>query len=369
MKLPTIEEAYQGEHTFVPSRTIFATLHGSHAYGLANESSDVDIKGVCLGPKSFYLGLGDTFEQAEAHTPYDIVVYELQKFMRLAANCNPNIIEVLFTDPECFVKVTPLGEKLLDHKQDFLSLRAKHTFAGYAHSQLQRLQGHYRWLSNPPLAAPTREEFGLLPHTVIPADQLGVVQAEIQKKLDSFGFDWNVVEEAERLHLKKCLSSFLAEMQLTSDDLWIRTGRSIGMDENFLELLKAERKYKSKLDDWRSYQHWLATRNAKRSALEAKFGYDTKHASHLVRLMKMCREIITTGKVNVKRVEDREEILAIKTHGIWSYEKLISWADEQEKDLNLLYHEAVKNPAKILPEKPDMKKLDQLCLEILEQGL
>src|ERR1039458_5020213 len=33
------------------------------------------------------------------------------------------------------------------------------------------------------------------------------------------------------------------------------------------------------------YNGWKAQRNPKRAELEAKFGYDTKHAMHLVRLM------------------------------------------------------------------------------------
>lgn len=371
LKLPTIHEIYTGNVPFVTDRTIFATLHGSHAYGLNTETSDIDIKGVCVAPREIYLGFGESFEQAIGSTPYDLVVYELRKFCRLAAACNPNIIEVLHTDPSCFVHVTPLGERLLEHKDDFISLKAKHTFSGYAQSQLQRIQGHYRWLKNPPKAAPTRADFGLLPETVIPADQLGVVQAAIQKKIESFGFDWSIMEDADRIHLKGCISGFLAEMQLTEDDIWIRTGRSLGMHENFLELLKQERKYKATLDDWRSYQKWLADRNEKRALLEAKFGYDTKHGMHLVRLMKMCREIMETGKVNVKRSDDREELLAIRNDGIWSYEKLIEWSTRQDKELSELYQKqkaafGAKQPIPVAYQ-PDMEKLNKLCVGIIDE--
>mgnify|MGYP001607055563 CR=1 FL=1 len=46
-----------------------------------------------------------------------------------------------------------------------------------------------------------------------------------------------------------------------------------------------------------------------------------KHAMHLVRLMRMCKEILITCEVVVKR-PDREELLAIR-NGAWSYYKLI----------------------------------------------
>lgn len=362
VKIPTsIQEAYTGSVPFVHTNTILAGLHGSRAYGLATETSDVDIKGVCIGPKSNYLGFCFNFEQAEGKEPYDLVIFELRKFFRLAAACNPNIIEILFTDREQLFHVTPLGQKLLDNKEKFLSLRARHTFAGYAKSQLARINTHYKWLKNPPTTKPERQDFELGPNSVIPTEQLGAAQTEILKKIESFDFDWSLLEEADRISLKGSISKFFAEMQLTDDAVWVRTARTLGFDDNFIEVLKKERQYKAKKDEWDQYQNWLKTRNPKRAELEAKFGFDAKHASHLVRLLKMCREIVETGQVHVKRTHDREELLAIKNHGIWTYEQIVDWADTQEKEIARLAKTSK------LPEKPDMKFLDDLCMEIIQE--
>src|SRR5690606_9857781 len=108
-------------------------------------------------------------------------------------------------------------------------------------------------------------------------------------------------------------------------------GRAVGYDENFLELLERERAYQSKQREWEQYQHWKKTRNPARHALEEKYGFDTKHAMHLVRLMRMCREILETGKVLVKR-PDAEELLSIR-NGAWSYEQLEEWAAREDKAL------------------------------------
>jgi hypothetical protein len=70
-------------------------------------------------------------------------------------------------------------------------------------------------------------------------------------------------------------------------------------------LYRRERAYHHAFRDWQQYEHWKAHRNPKRAALEMKMGFDGKHASHLVRLMRMCREILETGRVVVKR-PDRE---------------------------------------------------------------
>jgi len=360
----SFEKMYSGNVKWLKDRTIFACLHGSHAYGLNTETSDIDVKGVCVAPKEVYLGYNSGFEQAEGKDPYDLVVYEVRKFFKLAAACNPNIIEVLHVDPSVYIHVTDAGQQLLDNKDMFLSLKAKHTFSGYAHAQLKRIETHFRWISNPPKAPPTRAEFDLPEFTAISRDQMGVVEAEIRKKVETFDFDWSVLDESQRINLQACITDFFSEMQLTSDDVWFRTGRSLGFEDNLLTHLVKERAYKSKMVEWDQYQNWLKTRNPKRAELERKFGYDTKHGSHLVRLMKMCKEILTEGKVKVKRTDDREELLAIKNHGIWSYEKLIDWSNTQEKELNALYKTST-----VLPREPDHARLNLLCEKIISESL
>jgi hypothetical protein len=48
-----------------------------------------------------------------------------------------------------------------------------------------------------------------------------------------------------------------------------------------------------------------------RTELVDKFGYDTKHAMHLVRLIRMAKEILIEGVVHVYR-DDREELMDIR---------------------------------------------------------
>jgi hypothetical protein len=91
------------------------------------------------------------------------------------------------------------------------------------------------------------------------------------------------------------------------------------------------------------------------------FQGNSKHGMHLVRLMRMCREILETGKVTVKR-PDREELLAIR-NGAWSYDQLLAWATEQEQGMDEIYKTAP------LPHAPDRKKLDQLCVDLVEESL
>jgi predicted nucleotidyltransferase len=346
---------------WLQERTIFLTRHGSHAYGLATPTSDLDIKGVAIPPREYFLGFFHRFEQAEAREPNDLVIYELRKFFTLASNCNPNIIEVLWTDPEDHLLVTPLGERLLAHRDAFLSRKARHTFSGYAMSQLKRIQTHRRWLVNPPTEAPTRAEFGLPERTVISRDQLMAAESQIQKKLDEWDLDLTELDPALRQEIHNRWAQMLAEMQLGEDKRWMAAARQVGYDENFLELLERERRYRTRSQDWAQYNEWKLKRNPARAALEAKYGFDAKHASHLVRLMRMCREILETGEVRVRR-PDREEILGIR-NGAWSYDQLIAWAEQEDKALD----EAARTSP--LPRGPDRDALDALCIELVEAAL
>jgi len=93
----------------------------------------------------------------------------------------------------------------------------------------------------------------------------------------------------------------------------------------------------------------LITRNNGKVAIHG----NCKHAMHLVRLMKMCAEILTKGKVIVKRL-DRDELLAIR-NGDMEYDALIEWAEKQDAEM------AVLAEASTLRDSPDRVHLDGLC--------
>jgi len=342
--------------------TIYKTIHGSRAYGLATPTSDVDIKGVFIAPKEYYNGFVNHVEQIEEHTPNDLVIYEIKKFFHLAANCNPNIIEILHTDEAFILEITELGRELRDTAHLFISQKAKFTFAGYAHSQLQRIRGHYKWLSNPPIAPPERSSYGLPERTLIPRDHLAATEALIKQKIDSWDIDWELFDQATKIQLQNQIEKYLSEI-LIHVNIETVASRSLGFSDNFIHVLQQEKLFTIAQKEWIQYQDWIKNRNPVRAELEKKYGYDTKHAMHLVRLYRMGIEILSTGKVIVKR-PDREELLAIRNEGIWTYEQLIEWADQQDKKLDEIY----KSGASPIPKSPDRKKLDELCIDIVTRA-
>lgn len=275
--------------------TVLLTVAGSMAYGTYTDGSDVDLKGVAIPPLQYFIGMGPNFRFADKplhiekfredlnpdfraradRTKLEGSIYDLHEFLRLASDCNPNILDVLFCRDEEVVLATSIGQELRTHRKMFLSRVARYRFAGYALSQLRRIMGHHEWLENPPLAAPERSTFGLKPKPEIPSDQLHAVMAQVRKQLDrwSSGFVDDLDEHA-KARVKEGIAQFLAELRIGSDTRFIAAARTLGFDENFIEYLKKEREFEAAVKRWKSYLEWKKNRNPERAALEARYGYD-----------------------------------------------------------------------------------------------
>ena len=271
---------YTGNLKWLPERTLYLSRHGSHAYGTSLPSSDMDIRGIAVAPIHYYLGISEVFEQAVQNQPVDLTIFDIRKFTKLAADANPNALEIIFTDPSDHLLVHPLMAKLFDVRQAFISQKAKHTFSGYSRAQMKRINSHYRWLKYPMTAPPTRAEFDLPERTVIPADQLAAAQSAIQKQIDQWS--WHEMEHLDpalRQAMQDEFSRRLLEITQWGEDqvderVWTAASRAVGFDTNFIHMLDLERRYTGRLREWQNYQTWKKTRNPARAELEAKYGYD-----------------------------------------------------------------------------------------------
>jgi len=367
------------------AHTHLLVVAGSRAFGVHHADSDVDVKGVAVPPAAWMHGCMREFEQATdpeviagfvgdlrdderavvARTKLEGTVFDLRKFLRLAAEANPNLLEVLFCRDEELRLLTEVGRRLRAARGLFLSARARHTFAGYATAQLKRIETHRRWLLHPPDHEPTRADFELPERTVIPADQLAAAAAAIRVRVDAWDVDLSALAEPERLDLQSRIATLIAELQINQDDRWRAGARAIGIDENFLLLPDRERRYKAARTQWEQFHHWKANRNVARAEGEARFGYDIKHGAHLYRLLKMCREILLEGAVHVWRGDrDADTIQAIR-RGEWTYERLVGWAKEVEAALGAI-HAARRY---VVPETPDREAVEALCVELVELAL
>ncbi|MCC7335186.1 MAG: nucleotidyltransferase domain-containing protein [Pirellulaceae bacterium] len=150
--------------SFLPSNVMYETIMGSIAYGVSNEGSDRDIYGFCIPPKEEVFphldgeipGFGeakqrftqyqqahieDTSAQGGKGVEYDFSIYSIVKYMSLCIECNPNMIDSLFTPQECVLHITQVGSMVREARQLFLHKGCWPKFKGYAYAQLHKMRG------------------------------------------------------------------------------------------------------------------------------------------------------------------------------------------------------------------------------------
>jgi predicted nucleotidyltransferase len=136
---------------------------GSIAYGVSSDQSDHDIYGFCIPPKEEVFphlngeipGFGEPkkrfeqFQQSHIDDPsaqggkgieYDLTIYSIVKYMSLCMECNPNMIDSLFTPQECVLHITQVGTMVREARHLFLHKGAWPKFKGYAYAQLHKMR-------------------------------------------------------------------------------------------------------------------------------------------------------------------------------------------------------------------------------------
>jgi len=358
----------------IEPRIIFDTVVGSRAYGIHNPDSDSDRSGVCIPTSEYFFGF-KKFEQFQSFPEKDRVSYDIRKAVSLILDNNPNMIDLLWVPDHCIVKSTPYWDIFRENRDLFLSKKCRWTFSGYAIAQLRRIESHRKFLLDPPTAAPKREDFGLKDFSRFPSSQLKAVlytslelipeesNPEFYAELTAVYKDYvsplfiKYVKDSER----KLAMDWL-QMAVTSQ---VKTLKSIApyIKDEYLEEATNEIAYFTVAQTWKQYCEWNKTRNRARATLEAKYGFDTKHAGHLVRLLRMGVETLQTGQVNVDRTNiDAEELKEIR-NGSWSFEKLKEYSGTMDDKLTRLYETSS------LKKKPKVEAVQDLLVDVVQRYL
>lgn len=319
---------------WLEDRIILKVYKGSYAYGTNHADSDVDIGGICIPPKQYLYGFY-SFEQYESknythYTGYkktgqgaDTVIYGLHKFVKLACNCNPNIIETLFTNPTHILHSNYLGNMLLENRKLFFTKKAKDTFGGYAFSQLRRLNNK------------------------LPMEKTKTRQLNLENKENHL--------KVRTIKIKHKLTQLFLQEELSQEDIkeiWELRNENDKINTR-MAAVKEERAEIDRLMGGGNHNH-----HGSHAGLIEKYGYDVKHAMHLIRLLHMGLEILTEGECRVLR-PDKNYLLAIR-YGEYTLEQI-----QQESDkLFRLLDEAYVNSK--LPDTPDIDKVNQLLMDITE---
>jgi predicted nucleotidyltransferase len=352
----------------IEERSILIGLAGSHAYGLNTASSDEDFRGIFIADKEYYFGF-ETIEQKTSDwnqpgifsfldNTKDTVLFELKKFMELAKNANPNILELLWLNQYAFLN--SVGAKLIENRTIFLSQRVKNTYTGYSKSQLAKIQSHRAWLLNPPTKKPIPSEFGI-EEEPLSKDNLNAfleyLSILVRGKIE-------YLEPAEQLHqLLTADIDFkgLLKQYPIPEQVFEMTQQYTRCSHDFLVLLRKTQQYRSALNQWNAFCEWKKNRNPIRAEMEARCGFDLKHSVHLLRLLRMGTEILNSEELIVDRRQagDSKELMSIR-NGNLSYDEVMILAKQEEEKME----EAWKNTK--LPHYADKSKINDFCIELVE---
>lgn len=325
-------------------------ISGSKAYGLDTPDSDTD-RGVFFLPLDTFLGFGGAGQVS--NDTNDEAYTELGRFFELLAKSNPTMIELLNTPADCVLYKHPDFDEI--KTEWYLSRKCKDTFAGYAMAQIQKARGLNKKILHP-------EEFA--PKSVLDFCYIATGQGAVpvQEYLAKRGLSQQDCGLAKIPHMNDLYALYQGQgykgivQKEQANDVSLSPIEKGKEPIAFLSFNQSA--YSIYCRKYKEYRDWVANRNDARyqRTLQHNQNYDAKNMMHTFRLLAMAKEIATEGRVRVRR-PDRDELLRIK-EGIYTYEELISKAEEKIAGLDELYQKAD------LPENPNLEALEAALVNL-----
>lgn len=143
------EKADTPEKLLVLNNCIGLVRTGSYLYGTNTKDSDMDYVGFFIAPEEYKLGRKNielvefrtnksSSGRANTKDDIDCTFYELTKWFSLLEGNSPNQLELLFVNDGNKIHTSELFEIILKHRGLFISKKLRHSFCGYAFSQLKK---------------------------------------------------------------------------------------------------------------------------------------------------------------------------------------------------------------------------------------
>ncbi len=288
---------------------VIDTVVGSRAWGVANESSDEDHRGVFVLPLPWVTGL--------VEAPLDLIsadgsqqYWEIGKAIRQALRADPNTLEMLFAQPRV---IDPIGAPFVAMRDGFLSQEIYGSFGRYALSQLDRLEHNQRL-----------------------ADHRATVIGWLQEN-PSLGIDETAERLADAAHVEAP----------TRRDAVMRA-------RDYLKQL-----YRSMYDQGHiPAADWVSLRVAAKHDLPVPRDLRPKNAYNLIRLLDLAIRWLAGEPPEVRSTEALRPVLLAIKGGELAMSEVIELANEMTPKLEAA---RAKSP---LPRRPDVAAADRVLREV-----
>ena len=380
---------------------------GSKMYGLDTPESDTDVRGVYKLPPHIKNGI-KSYPNEVADDSQDIKYYELEKFIKLAIDNNPNIIELLFATEWTFISDD--WQKIIDNKELFISLKAKNTFLGYAHSQLKRARGKNKkvhdtskyfdkkallyitslYHKNEWTECEFKQKFNkylfkYVKENIIDDEIIDCDYSILQKpKLVDFcyvvlkeNFDNNKNQPGMRpVQLDSLCEYDLSKMDHFTDMYKMYKNGSGAIENNqiCLKSISKEREfddfigivsiqqdaYTKALKGYSSFWEWWVSHNKKRYSKQngEKSDFDLKNFMHCIRLLLSGKNIALNYEPSLKFDKETESFLRNIRNGKYDYSFLMEKSELLIEEITKLFNESN------LQYSADVDKINELYLEL-----
>jgi predicted nucleotidyltransferase len=265
---------------------VFASIHGSHLYGLNREGSDIDIKAV-YAPTSHEMLMGEsckTMNKKNDNLEIEMEIKSLTSFIKSCSTCDTNCVDLLNTNDDKVLVTSPMWEDIKKHRSNLYAKNMR-GLIGYIKTHTHKYGNKIERYDEIQALLNKMQEVGdkvSLKDSVIPEFVAG----------EGFKFIRNVMVKTdhEQHYIEVCGKKY------------ITTWSS--------EILKEQLKKEVK-------------RYGKRTEKGSGTGLDTKSLSHALRVLLQLKEILTDGAVTFP-LKNSEYLLKVKLGEITDADKVMA---------------------------------------------
>jgi len=384
---------------------LFESIRGSHLYGLAGPTSDVDTYGIWCCPVSWLLGSGRDYLPDLKSEKNDDSWVDIGKYIKLLEESNPDAIISLFTPADKILHFDPVLEPLWDIRDEILSKACFKSFSGYARDQLMKARGKNKKISINPEEVKVRKtpiDFcyvirqdgggtinlqDWLKEKGLKQEHCGLAHIQPGKGMYYLYYNWgedkeSTVENYMKVQYPKASSFSLGfykkelegEKEKAGDMITFRGILKAGEESEQLRLTSIPKEvqaagplcifqynqdaFSAHCKKYKEYWEWVEKRNQDRFVIDAEHGFNAKNLSHCYRLMIQGMEIAQGKGLILDRTGiDADILLDIKNHKL-TYDEIMTLCESKQVEMEEAFEKSV------LRDLPPIDKLENLLIEI-----